>query len=48
LPPPPQPLTPQRERIATATRKAFERNLPMHPSLLTVPVREDHAARVIK
>jgi hypothetical protein len=33
LVPPPQPLKLHRERIATANRKPFERNLPMHPSL---------------
>jgi hypothetical protein len=34
LGPPPQPLTLHRKRIATADHKAFERNLPMHPSLI--------------
>src|SRR5947207_15452714 len=35
--PPPHPLRLHRERIATASRKAFERNLPMHPSLSLGP-----------
>jgi hypothetical protein len=29
---PPQPPKLHKERIATASQKAFERNLPMHPS----------------
>ncbi len=37
LVPPPHPLKLHRERMATANRKAFERNLPMHPSLSLVP-----------
>jgi hypothetical protein len=37
LEPPPQPLKLQRERMATANHKAFERNRPMHPSLSPVP-----------
>jgi hypothetical protein len=36
LVPPPQPLKLHRERMATNNRKAFERNLPMHPSLCLV------------
>src|SRR6266567_9211649 len=42
---PPQPLKLHRGRIATATHKAFERNRPMHPSLLflsLVPARRDN------
>ena len=39
--PPPQPLKLHRERIATANRKTFERNLPMHPSLRLAPAMRD-------
>src|ERR1700686_5285372 len=37
---PPQPPTPHKERMATAKRKTFERDRPMHPSLnIAVAVR---------